>query len=89
MGENVETKELIMMMGGGLASLIMGGITKKIPQVSNALIPLINGAVLTFLFATIGGLGFTYLALTTGMAAAYVGTAAYELKNVAKPGGGS
>lgn len=88
----MEVTQLITLVGGGIASLVLGAVQKKVPQIPNGLIPLVNGAVLSLLFATIGGLGFTYSAVIAGMTAAYVGTAAYELKNVAKPatnGGGT
>lgn len=78
----MDATQLIMLMGGGVGSLVIGFITKKYTTVPNGLIPLINGTVFSLLFATLGGMGFTYQALITGMSAAYAATAAYELKNV-------
>lgn len=82
----MDKTQLIMLMVGSASSLIIGWITKKYTAVPNGLIPLINGALATLAFATIGGLGFTYEALVTGMAAAYMGIAAYEGSKSVKPG---
>lgn len=76
----METTQLIMLMGGGIGSLALGALAKKIKQIPNELIPLINGVVFSLLFATLGKLGFTMAAVLTGMGAAYGATTVYELK---------
>ena len=74
-----------MLMGGGIGSLLLGWLMKKWPSLPNGLIPLLNGAVFSLLYATIGKMGFSYDTLITGMAAAYAATAVYELTTVGKP----
>jgi hypothetical protein len=83
----MESKELILMVGGGIGSMIVGFLTKKFSALPNGLIPLINGTVFTVLFATLGGTPWSQ-SLLLGMSAAFAGTAVYEAKKaISKPKG--
>jgi hypothetical protein len=85
----MEQTQLIMLIVGSLSSLVVGWVTKRYTAVPNGLIPLVNGTLASVGFATLGGLGFTYAAVLTGMGAAYAATAAYETAHVVKPSGGA